>query len=117
MWYAELTRIMAMGLIFGPPMPIAYSLSAISLFAMYLGDKYALLRVCKPPPQLGEALGDAFRNALSMLVLLNVGMQFLLAEYISPKKSWLEQWFFPWISLLCWGAMMLVPVRMLPFLR
>lgn len=77
-FYAGLTTITALGIIYGPAMPICYLITAVALFMCYLANKYTLLRVFKNPPMLNGGLSDIFANYVAFLLLCSLCLQYVI---------------------------------------
>lgn len=86
--YAGMTTTTALGLIFGPAMPIVYPITALALALQYFANKYALLRVHSKPPMLGGGLSEIFTRYLAILIGCSLCLQVFLYggyDYFSWK--------------------------------
>jgi hypothetical protein len=77
-YYATLTMIVALGILYGPPMPIVYLLTAMLLFLLYHANKFLLLRVYDRPPMLHTGLSQIFQRYLWLTTVLSQGVQLLV---------------------------------------
>ncbi len=65
--YASLLRTAAIGLFFGPGLPIMYPITAVALIIMYWSWKYALVRCFRRPPAFSDEIAPFVRKwALGM---------------------------------------------------
>ncbi|KAG8466583.1 hypothetical protein KFE25_007962 [Diacronema lutheri] len=113
-FYAGLLKTVALGLLYGPAMPVIYFVTAGALCITYGATKYALLRVCKQPPSLNEGVSERFREALSYVVLAGVVLQFTVLTTRRPRgqRDGAEVW--PTIAFVLWALYKFVPVGLLP---
>ena len=82
--YAYLMKTYLLVMMYGPVIPIAYPIAAISYFVEYWVDKYILLRRHCRPKNLGEKLNRTMSRFIPIGVFLNcLGSMIFHYEYNS----------------------------------
>jgi len=117
-FYAGLSKTVALGLIYGPAMPLAFLVCTVTMAISYAANKVALLRVYKPPPVINEGLSEKFRWVLATLVLASIVMQYaLVGQYVSITAVRGQYVSITAVSFFIFVVYVAVPLRWLPCLR
>lgn len=77
-FYAGIGKTFALGIIYGPALPVAYPIAVLSLAIAYWANKYSLLRVFRPPPLLHQQINDSFQVLLACIIFASICVQYAL---------------------------------------
>lgn len=119
-FYAGLLKTIALGLFYGPGMPIVYFITLAAIIITYWSTKYCLLRVCRQPPALDEGISERFRESLSYVLLFTAILQLFVFDTRLPEgeRSNDEQLsgvqLYPIMAIVLWIIHKVSPVWMLP---
>jgi hypothetical protein len=118
-YYAALTKTIAVGLVYGPAMPVVWFISLFNLGATYWSNKYALLRVNKQPPMMDAGLSEQFRIILGLLVLASAALMYVVLDTTLDGVRGPVDAFTPLTASMLgvWGLYFLMPLSIFPCLR
>lgn len=82
--YIMKTYLLAM--IYGPGIPMAYPITALSLFAEYWVHKYCLLRRHSMPERIGDKLNRTMMFFIPIGILLNTLTNLIIHYFYNPDS-------------------------------
>lgn len=121
-YYAAFTKTLAIALVFGPAVPVIFPITLGTLCISYWANKFRILRIAKPPPDMDVGLSEEFCTILSLVLLASAFVIFAVLDVSRDGEQYFESGSesmepFLYLVLIVWSICWVTPTDLFPCLR